>query len=563
MKKPNTNRKKLVAIIAMAAIVVSALGMSYAWVDYSQHKSNELNGGASMYDVRLVEDFEEVNDWKVEDGPVKKNISAVNLGQSAEGYGEVYVRIQLKEYMEIAPLSYTMTEKRYMIDTKGEFIVYATEAEAITATAAGGAYAGHSYALLTDVATNKTGYFIETQDHDPNGQMGKYVVTGIAAGTAQKVIAAGPGRAGGTNHHNHPSEECDYAPRTWDGNELETREYIEWILNDADIILLSDWDGVPVAKWIIDDSAAEGWVYWGQALQPDGGSTALFMDAVVLIAQPEGSFYYVIHTDMEAVSFDEILSGNVDWGDVGDGFRKNAPSAAWNGATPSEVKVGETVNSPGLTIGPAGAAQGPLAWSSSNPSLATVDQDGVVTGVLAGGPVTITVTAPNGARVRYSLMVLSSGVPPQVPAIPVKQPNDGNAFKPVWDDDPMLGDGHYEHVFYPDRSLPAPFNEFFHNGSIHLEDIISDGNYTGVTAAPSDPKYASYISVGTDKCGKPSVIYSYVPTEDEFKALVAALANPGDDFFVPVGLTLTRGTDTAGITINMYYWDSLMVASGD
>ena len=199
-------------------------------------------------------------------------------------------------------------------------------------------------------------------------------------------------------------------------------------------------------------------------------------------------------------------------------------------------------------------------WSSSNTAAVTISPSGnpagttaTITGAAAGTS-TITVTA-GGATHSITVTV----VEPASGSIPIKTPNDGNAFKPLWNDDPMLGDGHYEHVFYPDRSLPA-FNVFFHNGSIHLEDIISDGNYAGVTAVPSNSKYAPYITVGVDKCGHPSIIFNYIPTEAEFRALVAALANPDDDFFIPVQLNLTRGGQTATITINMYYWESMLVA---
>ena len=805
-------KRKVTAIIAIVALVVTSLGATYAYTDYQQHKSNELTGLAMKYEARLVEDFEEIDDWTVADGAVTKKISIANVGKASDGFGDVYVRMQLKEYMEIAPITYVTTNVRYMIDELGKFRVYQTQA------AAQAAYPNHLYANLTDAVTGDSGWFVQTQDKDPNGQMGKHVVTSYTVGQGQKIIggASGPNRAQTTSHHLHPSDECKYKVHTWNGNELESREYIEWILNDPDIIMFSAWDGLPVAKWILDDTVqfgADGWVYWGEALAPET-STALFMEAVELIKQPDGSFYYVIHTDMEAVSLDEILNG-LPWGPVGPHIIANAPSATWNGTPPTSVKVGETVNSPGVTVGPAGAAQTPITWTSSRPANATVDSNGVVTGVAEGGPVTITARAPNGATARYTLMVtpgdpvvvqpisfditeashtievnqtftpayvllpatctftptwqssntaiatvnpttglitgvaqgtaiitgtVGSGsdvksdtitinvtpqtitptgvsidgadprsvevnktitvtctlvppystsvptwassntgvatvtvssdgktatvrgvtvgsitlgvtaapgvtdsitvnvVPEDIPAtsisinggnrtmdigdtisltytvvpsnttdtiswsssnpgvatvsstgvvnaisdgttiitvtagsvsgtitvtvnpgtdLPLKAPNDGDAYKPIRNvGNPTDGDGYYCKAWLPDPTDPNN-NELYHVGSIHLEDIIADGNYSGVTATATSSKYVSFITIGTDHHGKPSIMFSYLPSNQEMKDWKASY--PGIDPCFPVELTLSRNDGkSAVIKINMYYWDSLI-----
>ena len=645
MKKGKNTKRSVAVIIAVLALIVTTLGGTFAYQDYKQHKSNELNGEAIKYEARLVEDFAEVDDWKVEDGAITKKISVVNLGQ-APGYGDVYVRIQLKEYMEIGSLAYQETTKRYMIDTEGEFIVYANQSDAITATAAGGLYAGHSIARLTDVVTGASGWFIETMDHDPNGQMGKYVITGVSVGNPEAVISSGPQvKAANTNHHSFPSDECNYAIHTWKpGATLETREFIEWQLNTGAIITFSEWNnpaglnGMPVDKWVIDDTSDEGWVYWGRALETES-STALFMESVTLVKQPEGFFYYVIHTDMQAVSLDELISGDVDWGDAGGNFIKNKPSLAWDGPTPTQVAIGSTVNSPGVISKPNAVAPGDLVWTSSNTSLATVNQNGVVTGVVAGGPVTITATAPNGAKVFYTLFVVPGGTT-EIPATGITindgdlamnigddhqidftvQPGNttdtpswsssnpdvatvdengkvtavgdgetvititigdkqesikvtvlpdeedtnlptkevpGGGYKPNEDPmSPMNGDGLYVKIDYQDLTNPNN-NVYYHDGSIHLENIISDGNYTGVTATPKDSKYAGKIYAGTDKHGKPSIIYTYVPSEAELRDWMTN--HPDEDIFFSTQVELTR-TDgkSATVTILMYYWYSSM-----
>ena len=647
METGQKKKKRIAIAVAILALIATALGGTYAWTDYSQHKSNELNGESIKYEARLVEDFAEVKDWKVEDGAITKKISVANLGQAPD-YGSVYVRIQLKEFMDISKLTYHETPDRYMIDTAGEFIVYANEADAIAATSAGGQYPNHEYTYLTDAVTGTTGYFIKTQDHDPNGQMGKYVVYDYTQGDPQAVISSGPQqRATSTNHESYPSDECNYAIHTWKaGTDLETRQYVEWLLNTGAIMTLSEWldpngnDGALVDKWIIDDIDPnnQGWVYWGHPLDP-GSSTELFMESVRLIEQPEGSFYYVIHTDMEAVSIDELISGNVDWGDAGQNFIKKEPALRFDGAPATTVRVGETVDSPNVIATPDAVDPADLVWSSSNTGFATVDQNGKVTGIAVGGPITITVQAPNGTRAFYTLTVLpastvtkpATGVtindsdltmnigdehqvdftvqPSDTTDTPVwtssdnsvatvdqngkitavgegdavitvtinghsdtinvtvngnsnelpLKPDGGDGYTPIRDTvNPMNGDGLYIKVFYPDRT-DLTNNAFYHNGAIHLEDIIADGNYTGVTVTPTDAKYASYVTVGVDQHSKPSILFSYIPTEQEYRALVTALSSPDDDFYIPIQVQLTRDDGkSATVTINMYYWDSLI-----
>jgi len=559
----NHKKKRRVAIvIAIFALIVTTLGGTFAYQDYKQHKSNELNGESVKYEARLVEDFAEVNDWTVGDGPITKKISVVNLGTEPE-YGDVYVRIQLKEYMEIGTLSYKETAKRYMIDTDGEFIVFEQVADAIAATTAGGAYAGHAYAELTDAVTGKTGFFIETQDHDPNGQMGKYVIYDFTVGEPTAVISSGPQKkAESTNHHSFPSDECGYAIHSWkQGSGLETRDYIEWQLNTGAIITIAEWldpngayKGMPVDKWVIDDRNDEGWVYWGRALET-GSGTALFMESVELIQQPEGSFYYVIHTDMQAVSLEELITGNIDWGSAGEVFVNNAPKLAFNGETPAFVKVGETVTSPGIIATPDDVDAADLMWSSSNPNIAAVDKNGVITGISVGGPVTITVKAPNGGKTYFTITVLPADEPDG--KLPVKT-DPGNGFSPIRDaESPMDGDGLYVKIFYPDPADPYN-NAYYHDGAIHLEDIITDGNFSGITATAVDAKYSDFITIGVDHHGKPSILYSYVPTEQELRGWVMA-HGPADDIFIQIQVELARDDGkTATVTVNMYYWDSLM-----
>ena len=513
MESSEKKRKVMLVIVAVIALVVTLFGGTFAYNDLKQHKSNELRGSTIKYEARLVEDFTEVTDWKAGDGPVGKKISVVNKGEAEQGYGDVYVRIQLKEYMEIGEIRYKETEKRYMLDSSGNFIIFETEADAIAATAAGSVYDGHACAELTDAVTGKHGWFIETQDHDVNGQMGKHVVTEFDVGEPVKVIKDGPDKATDTNHHgtvlkdgdgnvtgfSHESEECLYKIHSWKddpGSRLDTRDYIEWQLNTGAIITVSEWldpnglyKGQPVAKWIVEDRDDSGWVYWGQALLTDGDQTPNFMESVTLVNQPEGSFYYVIHTELEAVSLDELTSGKVDWGDAGGVFAGKGGGDTGDPGDPGD----------GSDPGDGGSDEGKLP---------------VKTGV--------------------------------------------NGFFPFkHSTDPSEGDGYYAKIFYPDRDNVTN-NEHYQDGSIHLEDIITDGVYTGVTVTPADPVYAPFLRIADDKHGKPSIIFSYEPTNQE--VLDWVLTEPGvdDSLIIPIKVALTRDDGKeATVTINMAYYECL------
>jgi len=133
-------------------------------------------------------------------------------------------------------------------------------------------------------------------------------------------------------------------------------------------------------------------------------------------------------------------------------------------------------------------------------------------------------------------------------ALPVNTPSGG--FTPiVKDKDPMNSDGYYADLFFPDPA--SPNNKYYHDGSIHLEDVITDNNFTGVTAAAVDPKYKNFIRIDTDHDNKPSIMYNYVPSADEWKQWAAQHQN--SDITIPVQVVLTRGAQTATVTINMIY----------
>ena len=142
--------------------------------------------------------------------------------------------------------------------------------------------------------------------------------------------------------------------------------------------------------------------------------------------------------------------------------------------------------------------------------------------------------------------------------LPVRRPDGG--FTPITDRDPRIGDGYYAKINFLEYGNPDPnYNLLYHTGSVHLEDIITDGNYDGVTATAVDAKYAPYITVGLCERhgGKPSVIFSYEPTNMEF--LTMQLGDGINASWIPVQVRLVRGDGReAVVSVNMVYNGSLV-----
>jgi len=331
-------KKRASAVTAALLVIALLLTGTYAYIALGQHDSNEAMGSGTKYDATLNEEYEPPTDWKVSDPAVSKKINVTNTGLTDGTYGDVYIRVQLREYMEIAPISYVYydvnndgTPDLYMTNPDGSYVIFDTQTDAQTA------YPGHTVAELTDAVSGQTGWFVQTQAGDMNGQYGKYVIKEFTSGTAGSLVS-GVTRATdadyGEEGHNG---ECDYTLHVWDENVTGYSDtelflaYVKWTLGD-DVITIDEWDGTSMAKWIIDTSSEDGWIYWGEALAP-GVTTSNLLEAIQLIQQPDGTFYYVIHSDMEAVSYEEL------WSDLPDSLR-----AAWEAQesqVPEEPEVPE------------------------------------------------------------------------------------------------------------------------------------------------------------------------------------------------------------------------------
>jgi len=555
--RKRTFKKKAAAIVAVILALLIAFGGTYAWRDYKQHKTNEFSNTDAKYEAVLVEDFKEKDKWRVSDGEIKKLISVTNTGSVSRGFEEVYVRIQLKEYMEITPIIFEETKDRYMVDTDGYYIYFASEAAARAAypnapfdSVDGG------YGLLKDAVSGAEGYFIPTKEKDANGQYGKYIVTKYEPDTGHPIkVTPGIDRASedakkihkhdvvANGVDNEPTSyrngECDYRKYIWDGTTLSaqespstnqnvtatttnspTMEYIKWILG-TDVITLTEWlaapyNGEPVAKWIIDDRTAEAdpWIYWGEALCP-GQSTADFMKAVELIKQPDGNFYYAIHTEMQAASLLELSEEGSAW--LGapaqwiTAMEENPPSVIFDFsplADPITLVLGEnyTYAGPAVTVTP-GSVNNAVKWTSSEPTIASVNAaTGEVT-ALSKGTTKITATGANGKKASYTVIVTDE-IESETPKVYYFTDNwnwtaDGNGvFVCTWEDGvgvadfpgvPMEPDG-------TDTEFPFSHKYKFTIPEGHTKIIFSNGASGGDNQSedfPIDREVKGYYTMGS------------------------------------------------------------------
>ena len=379
-----TSKKRRTVGIAISAILLAAILLTgtFAFILPMQHRSDEFDGGGVRYDATLNENFIPVDDWSISDPMVTKQINVTNTGNNARDWGSVFVRINLREFMEIYDTQYYYwaadgTTMVAQDDMEGDAALFMTDSNNLAGNAsrvfvvapstreADGTWTdmtegearhyivsnygllfpgldfdlgGRLIVLTTDYVSGVRGWFVISEAGDLHGQYGRYMVADVVADTTNPQIIGTPtiSRAENVEYGVHePNGECDYDIHQWldvelTGNTTQTiggdlpaptsnyRDWVRWTAG-ANVILYSDWDGQPTANWIIDDRAGEtdGWVYWGRELRV-GDTTANFLEGVRLLEQPDGNFYYVIHTHMESVSIASI-------GNWPDDFQNIAP----------------------------------------------------------------------------------------------------------------------------------------------------------------------------------------------------------------------------------------------
>ena len=315
-------RKKVAVAISIISIMALLLSSTWAFIDFTQHKTNPMQG-EQQNSVTLLDEFTTPEDWKTTDGPVKKEISVKNLSTSVD---PMFVRVQLKEYFELA-------EFEPVKDSTDTIILFATHAdgpkkgEYITWAEKLAEYPDYDYDYCyveKDTIGGKE-YAITKSAEERDGIYGKpmYVLGDVKVffdsdqgGAPTKSDK--PGEPHKIQYPDHP--ECKYNIHKWgetitdecpeceikkdgDMSKENIHEYIKWNLG-YDVKTMQEWidSGAELGEfWIVD---IDGWAYWANPLFP-GTSTAMIMQSLELLKNP-GRFEYQIHVDMEALTLEDM-----------------------------------------------------------------------------------------------------------------------------------------------------------------------------------------------------------------------------------------------------------------
>jgi len=455
------NKRVLSSIGAVIVAFALLVGGTYAFTQFD-HRSNRFRTDPN-YQARLVEDYEE-KEWEV-DIPILKEVSVRNMGGTAQfpgrNWGDIFVRLKLKEHMDITPVSYVYypgdqnIKTRFMTDKNGYFVRFPAGAETVpnldsirastvwadvihdaaSRTAFTSALQESDFIKVQGYFDNQPYWYLVTKEGDPNGQYGSFVVEDRLIDIDRRVNITPSERAEGINYGeglvHSPSEydndECLYPAHLWDALEphicdLDTHFYTEWKLGESadgsdSWIMFDDWDGDPIKKWILDP--ATGWATWGDALTP-GEQTDLLLESVTPLRMPDGQMLYVIHACMQATNRFEMHredfwyddDGNPDEWVIRDTFSDRPTSAS--GVTiiggDRTVVAGDSLQ---LTarVRPVNATNRNVSWSSSNPSVATVDADGNVTAVGEGTAVITVKTDDGGHEDSITVTIVPDAIP--------------------------------------------------------------------------------------------------------------------------------------------------------
>ena len=296
--KKLVTKKRLAGAVATVAAFAIVLGGTFAWSDFTQHKTNALSGGGS-FDLTLNDSFTPPGNWVPGSPAVDKKVSVTNTVTSGS---EAYLRIQIKEYLE----DYSMVP----VTDNGKEVLFATYADGAKKgefmTWADAVAGGYDYTQYTVDGVD----YARTQNAElRNGIYGKH------------MYLAGPlnvyGSATKADYPNQPHEqqsstnpECNYNVHEWmncgitDGDGDTIHNHITWNLG-TQTMTMAEWIAAGEHTgdfWVLD---TDGWAYWANALPPNA-TTANVMESVQLLNMPGDQFEYYIHIDMEAVTADEL-----------------------------------------------------------------------------------------------------------------------------------------------------------------------------------------------------------------------------------------------------------------
>ena len=266
MKKINRIQrleKQLFAAAAIVVVVAMMMGGTYAWMDFTQAKTNKFRGFADA-DVTLHDEFDGEN----------KDVFVENSGSSV-----IYARIRLDEYMEVGGVSFV------------------PEAEVRDKNT----WAAHTY----------DGECVEDCEHADEYHLFHAYYTWEMSGAQRKFLKGTPGlvysKLGDDGLVDADPEEG--LPTAAAAAPMKLSEY--FALKDkadskAPMTSEEDekWEAATTTGcWLLDDTPGlGGWAYWSMPLLP-GTATNLLLDSVTRTGrEPDDDWFYGIDVKLQAVT---------------------------------------------------------------------------------------------------------------------------------------------------------------------------------------------------------------------------------------------------------------------
>jgi hypothetical protein len=181
-------------------------------------------------------------------------------------------------------------------------------------------------------------------------------------------------------------------------------------------------------------------------------------------------------------------------------------------------------------------------WHSSNPEVASVDSNGIITTNNIGTTVITLTVGTLSDSVSITVYKRENGLPlkegPYEPRIDSENGNNNFSLVVSVSDKP---------------NNPEPTFRLIESGSIKLEDILDISDFSGISVKAEDAVLSSRFRINTDKSGDPAIIYEYYPTDI---SLWYAERNGPTGIYVNLILSKDGYTDTK-IIAHLLYNDSI------
>jgi len=285
-----SRRKKLAAITASVLAGAMLLTGTFAWSSISQRATNPAEG-ETYHGGRIHDHFDGEN----------KDVFAENFGSAP-----IFVRIMLKEFMEVDGVSFSSTAVR------GDYTTWTTHIPVGNRVADNNNanlrrfrdyvswQMGGQTAFMPTFNQERVG--VGSLETEASGEGIDYVTGGQTAAGANDGSAdfwtAGQTTTGTlryTDEDGLPATEANVVHTA-----RNTLEPMNGIPNNG-VITMAQWNAMAPRPrgnfWVID---TDGWAYWASPLQP-GQATSLLLDSIS-INEPDGSWFYAIHVIGEFAS---------------------------------------------------------------------------------------------------------------------------------------------------------------------------------------------------------------------------------------------------------------------